>query len=391
MMDTSDFYERMPPLERFTEAAKQINYWRLPEDWVVAVCDVVGSTRAIHEGRYKTVNMAGAAVISALKNALPGLDFPYVFGGDGATAALPANMAEDAAAALMATRVWVEEDLDLRLRAGIVGIDDIRRSGHDVAVARYRASPDASYAMFAGGGAAWAEAQLKDGKIDLPEAAPGSRPNLTGLSCRWSPIRSRSGIILSVVAEPVPASPQARFDAAVSAILELLSTSARNGHPVPLEGPRFRAPGVGTTLEVKARQALESGFTARRRIWYDTLLGYFFNVSGIKLGGFDMRRYRRVTARNSDFRKFEDGLRLTVDVEPETADHIEKILSTAEADGELCYGVARQDAALMTCIVPSYTADDHIHFIDGAGGGYAAAASRLKEKRAKPAKSTARA
>jgi hypothetical protein len=32
----------------------------------------------------------------------------------------------------------------------------------------------------------------------------------------------------------------------------------------------------------------------------------------------------------------------------------------------------------MTCIVPSYTADNHFHFIDGAEGGYAEAARRLK-------------
>ena len=34
----------------------------------------------------------------------------------------------------------------------------------------------------------------------------------------------------------------------------------------------------------------------------------------------------------------------------------------------------------MTCIVPSYVSDDHVHFLDGAGGGYALAAQALKEK-----------
>ena len=29
----------------------------------------------------------------------------------------------------------------------------------------------------------------------------------------------------------------------------------------------------------------------------------------------------------------------------------------------------------MTCIVPSPFADDHVHFLDGAGGGYALAAA----------------
>ena len=34
----------------------------------------------------------------------------------------------------------------------------------------------------------------------------------------------------------------------------------------------------------------------------------------------------------------------------------------------------------MTCIVPSITQDDHIHFIDGAAGGYARAVAQLKTR-----------
>jgi hypothetical protein len=40
--------------------------------------------------------------------------------------------------------------------------------------------------------------------------------------------------------------------------------------------------------------------------------------------------------------------------------------------------VHRQRAALITCIVPSFMERDHIHFVDGASGGYAAAAAVLK-------------
>ena len=32
----------------------------------------------------------------------------------------------------------------------------------------------------------------------------------------------------------------------------------------------------------------------------------------------------------------------------------------------------------MTCIVPSILRDDHIHFVDGADGGYTAAAAAMK-------------
>jgi hypothetical protein len=71
---------------------------------------------------------------------------------------------------------------------------------------------------------------------------------------------------------------------------------------------------------------------------------------------------------------------MTVDCSIATADHLEAFLRRAEADRTVDFGIHRQDAALMTCIVPSYVSDDHVHFLDGAGGGYALAAASLKEK-----------
>ena len=50
----------------------------------------------------------------------------------------------------------------------------------------------------------------------------------------------------------------------------------------------------------------------------------------------------------------------------------------------LRFGMVTQDAALMTCLVPSFVDDGHFHFIDGAGGGYAAAAQAMDRADAVP-------
>jgi hypothetical protein len=71
---------------------------------------------------------------------------------------------------------------------------------------------------------------------------------------------------------------------------------------------------------------------------------------------------------------------MTVDCSPATADRLETLLRKAVVEGIVVYGLHRQNAALMTCIVPSYVSDDHVHFLDGAGGGYALAAAALKQK-----------
>jgi hypothetical protein len=36
----------------------------------------------------------------------------------------------------------------------------------------------------------------------------------------------------------------------------------------------------------------------------------------------------------------------------------------------------------MTCFVPSVLTSDHVHFVDGAGGGYASAAKQLNAQMA---------
>ncbi len=143
---------------------------------MIGVADVVQSTKAIAENRYKAVNMAGAAVIVSITNALDGRDFPFVFGGDGASFAVAASDAALARQALAETATWVTEDLDLSLRIGMIAVDAIRAQGHDVRVARYGPSENISIAMFSGGGLAYADAAMKRGEIALAAGTARGAP-----------------------------------------------------------------------------------------------------------------------------------------------------------------------------------------------------------------------
>src|SRR5262245_10381705 len=155
---TDRFYSGLPIFRDFTHVMDPELFRPLPDDWVVGTADIVQSTKAIAENRYKAVNMAGASVIVAVTHALNDREFPFVFGGDGASFAVPAADAQAAREALTATAAWVRDDLELTLRIGMVSVADIRAKGFDVRVARYAPSPHISIAMFAGGGIAWADA-----------------------------------------------------------------------------------------------------------------------------------------------------------------------------------------------------------------------------------------
>ena len=109
------------------------------------------------------------------------------------------------------------------------------------------------------------------------------------------------------------------------------------------------------------------------------LLGFVFRVFNLRAGGFDMAKYVEDVVGNADFRKFDDGLRLTLDCTPEFADMIEERLEAAAEFAE--YGAFRQAAAQVTCYVPSVNDRGHVHFVDGADGGYTMAAKAMKARR----------
>ena len=103
---------------------------------------------------------------------------------------------------------------------------------------------------------------------------------------------------------------------------------------------------------------------------------------GISVGGFVPKTYVQQVVENSDFRKYDDGLRMILDCTPELANELEQQLVAAAAAGIARYGLFCQDAAMMTCFTPSVLRSDHVHFIDGARGGYASAAVTLKAMQA---------
>jgi hypothetical protein len=372
--DSSSFYATLPVRRGFRALMDPARYTALPDDWSVGVADIVQSTKAIAEKRYKAVNMAGAAVIAAVTNALGGREFPFVFGGDGASFAVSPRDADKAREALAATAAWADGELGLTLRVALIPVAQIRREGLDVRVARYGPSDNLSYAMFSGGGLAWADAAVKRGAFAVTPAPPGSWPDLTGLSCRFQEFRAARGVILAVLVLPAPGADAAAFRALTEEIVALVEGSPAAGRPLPAGGPQMRWPPPGAALEAHALPG-DNRFR-RARVLAKTLLYFLIMRSGIRVGGFVPAIYLRQVVENSDFRKYDDGLRMIIDCSPELADALERRLAAAAATAR--YGLHRQDTAMMTCFTPSPSRSDHVHFIDGAQGGYAAAASALK-------------
>ena len=312
-------------------------YEALPDDWLIGITDVVDSTSAINSGRYEDVNYAGASVIAAVGNAWGSFDFPFVFRGDGAAFALSPNGIMTATSALRQVVAFARTNLNLVLRAGLLSVGEIRANGRDVRIAHYAASENATYAMFAGGGLKWAERQIKNGRYLVKPASYTTKPDLTGLTCDWEPFPSQRGEILSLLVEPAEDRSPEAFASLAKCVLSVLDAGTRQAQPVLLD-------------------------------------------TGIPRGGarsVDLESWLAV-ASSSDFRKYDDGLRLTLDCTSEQIEAVMAILVAARARGEVNFGLHRQSHALMTCFVPSGKPDSHLHFLDGMGGGYAKAAEMME-------------
>ena len=374
----SNFYETIPVFDNFADAVRAESYRPLPEDWVVGFADVVGSTKAVADGRYKAVNMVGAGAIAAVANALDRRPFPFVFGGDGASFAVSSSNSTAAGKALQAMAAFAREEFHFDLRVAMAPVSEIRAAGYDVRVARFAAAPPCVYAMFAGGGLTWFDAAAKRGAYALPPAEPSARPDLSGLSCRWGVAPAKHGLVLSLIV--APRGNDARFAPLINEIVKSSLAVASSERPVTLMSLRPGNPGKAIALETRVKKA--SGLSqAKARI--AAIRGYciaiVLHVFKLRVGRFDAATYASELVANADFRKFDDGLRMTLDCSLEFADALEARL--AAADAFVHWGLFRQGAAQVTCFVPSATESGHVHFVDGAGGGYTMAAKAMKTRR----------
>ena len=380
------FYADLPAFTRFADVHDPARYVPAPKDWDVVVTDVEGSTKAIEAGRYKDVNALGVSCIVALRNALPDLELPFVFGGDGATLLTPSSRRVRVQAALRGIRVMARENFDMRMRVGLVPVADLAQAGHGVRVARFDASKDVSFAMFAGSGLTEAERRIKSKELGPTYAIDDEGPveaSFDGFECRWQPLASQQGKVVSLL---VQATAEDRDEAARTyrAVLETLAglLDEAEGRPVAPANLNLATQTRAFEAEAKIRSGKAGGprFLARRLVArLSAGIGRRLLSRERSALGFPGDVYRAEVTANTDFRKFDDTLRMVLDLNDAQHEQLETALAKLHEGGAIVYGTHVANATLMTCAIGDYKGQ-HVHFVDGADGGYALAARQLKQQ-----------
>ncbi|MEN9220807.1 MAG: DUF3095 domain-containing protein [Thermostichus sp. BF3_bins_97] len=380
-----NFYEQLAVMESLREIANLEQFARIPEDWWVVITDIRGSTEAIAAGQYKAVNLIAAASIVAVLNGAGAVGIPFVFGGDGASLAIPANLLEPTRQALVATQLLAAQAFQLDLRVALVPVAVIHQSPYEVRVAKLRVSPEYTQAIFIGGGLKFAEALIKDPRT-APQFAvqrpPGSEPqaDYSGLECRWQDIRSPYGETLSLLISAT--SPDERQSTLIyQEVLEQIERIYGAGsqrRPVNLQSLHLTFQDRLLQLETLVHQGRESPLVQawyRLRLKLENLLGWC--LIRLRLGVWG--KYPQLVVSATDFEKLDDLLRMVIAISPEQRQQLTDYLETRYRQGELVYGIHISDRALLTCLV--FERDGRqVHFVDGADGGYALAARDLKAR-----------
>jgi hypothetical protein len=379
MTDTTNFYDQLPSVERLAEIVNDSIYRDVPPDWLIAITDVRGSTKAIEEGRYKEVNGIAAASITALLNAAPqGMELPFVFGGDGATVVFPEMMREAAVNALIATQRLARDQFQLDLRIGIVPVAAVRAAGYAVRVARLRFSENFSQAVFTGGGLSYADRLIKDPAVQaqylLVDDGEPHEADFSGYECRWSEMPSASSETLSLIVMATSGSAAQNKQVYRDVILTLESIygdkDTRNPIDVQKMLPAWRLRLFGVETRIRQRT---SSVWARLRLFVWTWGGYFLWRYRDNI----WEPYKQVVVDSTDREKFDDVLRMIIAGTPLQRELLTRFLEKRRLAGDLVYGIHVSTHTLMTCLVFDRFGRQ-VHFVDGSGGGYALAARQMK-------------
>ena len=384
---SDDFYQNIPEIKQFIGVIEDENFYSVPDDWVIVITDIANSTHAVSAGRYKDVNMVGGAAICAIRNVTDNREWPFVFGGDGATVLIDPLVVPEVKAALVRTRSLARDSFDLELRIGFVPVTDVRKQGVDLLVARYEVSAGNCFALFGGGGVELADslvkADLHARTYRVPEYTLPGLPDLTGLSCRWESIVARKGRIVCLLIKPLAndfPDRQAILSIFLSKLADIIGPELDLASPVTEQSMRLRWPPKGLVSEAKATRGSKS--LARRlcRILYQSLIQWVMNRFNLSAGGFDADAYRRELCTNSDHCKFDDVLRMVLDCAPDQVTKIRALLDTLYQTGDIEFGVFDTEEALITCLLFDLESSQHLHFVDGNNGGLWSASQGLKQQ-----------
>ena len=379
MIDSQKFYNSLPaevlPLSRLYQQPKKFH--GVPRDWHILITDVMNSSNAVANGDHQSINLIATGSIVAVLNIAHEyeIEIPFFFGGDGATFILPQFLKEEVFAALKVYQANVVKEFDLLLRVGTVSVAEVYDANVQLKIAKAKVSSLYIIPVVLGEGLMFAENMIKsDSPNELAETDDPLILNLTGLQCRWDkiPPPETHDEVMSLLVMSCIEGEQGK---AFSKVMQLID----NVYGDIVTRRSISVPKLKLVTDLgRIRKEL------RTRIDKTILFSTVANWSKVVIGKLFFKTWKGKTYLKklvdlTDNIVLDGKINTVISGTVAQRKELQKGLMELEEKGEIIFGFYISDSSIMSCYVQDMN-EKHIHFVDGAGGGYTEASKFLKEK-----------
>lgn len=379
------FYSRLPvndiPLSELL--MEEHLFYKIPDNWHVVITDIKNSTTAVDDGGHTNVNLVATGSMIAVLNISQkaNITVPSFFGGDGATFIIPPSLLAGTISALEAHRDNSKKNFDLLLRVGHLPVADIYAQGHIITISKLRTSKIFVIPIVLGDGLSYAEQVIKSSDYATPSLPQNKEAelDLSGMQCRWDMVDApqNSGEVVSLLVEARDSARQAPAFKKVIDVLDEIYGEQEKRKPITVSGLKLNRKLQKIVLEMRTKFRRYSPFYIIKT-WFTTLLlPLFFKT---KTG----KDYLDELVAMSDTLIIDGRINTVISGSANQREKLVAALDQIEKNGDIYYGFYVSNASILSCYVRDIH-QGHIHFVDGAEGGYTNAAAMLKKKMIAPA------
>lgn len=360
--------------------ANKSYFSKVPEDWYAIAADIKNSTGAIGKGNHDQVNLVATGTVIAILNLAysKNINIPFFFGGDGATMLIPSELLEGSMAALNQHRINTLENFGFELKIGSVPIKEIYSNNIALDIARVKVSDVLSIPVVLGEGLQYAEKKIKENFTDenaLNTKVPDLL-NLEGMECKWdkiNPPESNQEVVSLIVIACKNEDPSEVFSKVLKSI-DTIYGSLNSRKPISVKRLKLIGSLRKLNNEMRTKFGKFDGLYLLRNWFRGTFGGLYLKNS--ETG----KNYLQKLVELTDTLTIDGRINTVITGTQQQRKSLTVYLDHLEEKGKIKYGLHVSEQSVMSCYVRDIRKDDHIHFVDGAGGGYTKAANQLKNK-----------
>lgn len=359
--------------------ANKFLFSRVPEDWYAIAADITNSTLAINNGKHNQVNLVATGSVIAILNLAysKNINIPFFFGGDGATMLIPKELLESSMAALNQHRINTLQNFGFELKIGSVSIKEIYENNISLEISKVQISDVLNIPVVLGNGLQYAESKIKDdfstaeNEFKTPDIL-----NLDGMECKWdkiNPPESNQEVVSLIVIACKNEDPSKIFSEVLKNIDTIYGALHRR-KPISVKRLKLKASLKKLNDEMRTKLGKYDGYYLLKN-WITTTFGKYYlknTTSG--------KNYLQKLVELTDTLTIDGRINTVITGTTQQRESLKSYLDHLEKKGQIKYGLHVSKQSVMSCYVRDMKKDDHIHFVDGAGGGYTKAANQLKNK-----------